>query len=76
MKKKLMSIDGYTEENVFIEARKLVDSLNRFGNCLGPSICFDGSDTYLRDRLHWLVTLASEKFGFTLDDIQKGIDSL
>ena len=70
------TIKGYSKENVFREARKLVDTLNRFGNCLVPSIHDDKSDTTAQERLEWLVNSAKEKFSISLEDIEVGIDAL
>ena len=67
---------GYTKEAIFREARKLVDTLNRFGNCLVPSIHDDGSDTTAKQRLHWLILGAKEHHGMSVDDIQDGINDL
>ena len=63
-------------QSIFREARKLVDTLNRFGNCLVPSIHDNGADTTAQERLRWLVDGAKEHYGMSLDDIQAGIDSL
>jgi hypothetical protein len=76
MNGKTKSFEGYTKERLFREARKIVDVLSNWGNCLVPSIFEDGSDTSARQRLVWLVVGAEEKFGMSMEDIQEGIDSL
>ena len=69
-------IKGYSKENIFREARKLVDTLTRFGNCIVPSIHDNGSDTTAKERLHWLILGAKEHYNMSVDDIQDGIDTL
>lgn len=70
------TIKGYTKESVFREARKLIDILQRFGNCIVPSIYEDGSDTSAQERLRWLVDQAKDEFDMSIEDIQEGINSL
>lgn len=65
-----------TKDHVFREVRKLVDVLEKWGNCLVPSIYEDGSDTHAKDRLEWLVALAKEEHGMSIEDIEKGIKEL
>jgi hypothetical protein len=72
----MKTIKGYTKESVFREVRKLVDTLNRFGNCGVPSIHEDGSNTSAQERLVWILNGAKEEFDMTLDDIQEGINTL
>jgi hypothetical protein len=70
------TVEGYSKESIYREARKLVDTLNRFGNCIVPSIHDDGSDTTASQRLHWLIIGAWKHYGMSVDDIQTGIDAL
>lgn len=72
----MKTVRGYSKESIFREARKLVDTLNRFGNCIVPSIHEDESDTTAKQRLHWLILGAKEHHGMNVDDIQIGIDAL
>ena len=63
------------KKHIFLEARKLVDTLNRFGNCLVPSIHEDKSDTTAIERLAWLMDKAKND-GLTVDDVEDGIMAL
>ena len=64
------------KKHIFLEARKLVDTLNRFGNCLVPSIHEDKSDTTAIERLAWLMDKAKNEYGLTVDDVEYGIMAL
>lgn len=65
-----------TKDNIFREARKLVDILNTHGNCIVPSIHEDKSDTYALERLRWIVAKAYSEHGLTVEDIEIGIEEL
>lgn len=65
-----------TKENIYREARKLVDILNKWGNCLVPSIHDDKRDTTALERLDWLMEQAKTEHGLTVDDVETGITEL
>ena len=65
-----------TKDHIFREARKLVDILNKFGNCIVPSIHKNGKDTSAKERLAWILKEANNKYGLQIDDVQAGIDEL
>lgn len=64
------------KESIYLEVRKLVDILNKFGNCLVPSIHDDKKDTTALQRLNWIMEKAKEEHGLTVDDVEAGIAEL
>jgi hypothetical protein len=65
-----------TKENIYREARKLVNVLNTWGNCIVPSIYDDKRDTTALERLDWLMKQAKDEHGLTVDDVETGIAEL
>jgi len=65
-----------TKENLYREARKLVDIFNIHGNCIVPSIHEDKRDTTALERLDWIVNKAKEDFDLSIADIEEGIANL
>lgn len=72
----MKTLEGYTKESIFREVRKLIDTLNRFGNCVVPSIHEDGSNTSAVERLKWLIDRSKEEFGMSMEEIQEGVNAL
>lgn len=63
------------KDHIFREARKLLDILNTWGNCLVPSIV-EGKETYAKERLEWIIEKAKNEYGMTVEDIDAGISKL
>jgi len=64
-----------TKDHIFREVRKLIDTLNRFGNCIVPSIP-GNTDPSAKQRLAWIIGKAKEEHGLSLEAIQEGVDAL
>jgi len=73
---KMETVENYSKENLYREARKLLDTLIRFGNVLVPSIKGGIGDTTAHERLKWLIDGAKEYHGLTIEDLQNGVDNL
>jgi hypothetical protein len=65
-----------TKENIFRDVRKLIYTLNKFGNCLVPSTHEDNRDTTAIERVNWLMKKAKEEHGLTPSDVEDGIMGL
>ena len=65
-----------TPENIYREVRKLVYVLNKWGNCLVPSIYDDKRDTTALERLDWLMEKAKTEHGLSVYDVETGIAGL
>lgn len=64
-----------TKDHIYRECRKLINILETYGNVLVPSIPGE-KETSASRRLAWIVNLAREEHGISIDDIQAGIDAL
>lgn len=64
-----------TQYHIFRECRKLMNILNTWGNVLVPSIPGQ-EETSAKERLVYIVNLAKDEHGLTLDDLDKGIKAL
>ena len=65
-----------TKEHVCREVRKLIDILNKYGNCLVPKIPGAKEPTSAKERLEWIVGQGKELHGMSIEDIEIGIQQL